>query len=454
MSSRTRSRPRSRAQSSRSVTTDSKRRSLACAGSPTGAAGRSFAELRKQLRELRCGRPELGAHDGRILLVQVVADRLDERQVGQGELRVRAAAPQDVAAQLARAFGQLRREAGLSHPGLAGEQDEAAVAAAHRQQRVLELGQLFLAARRAPGRGRAGASRDSHQNWTRRRCGRGTLPGPVASRIQDAERLRRLQALTDAALSHLELDQLLDALLGRAREMLGADTCAVLLLDEERQELVARAAVGIEEEVEQGVRIPLGRGFAGRVAAESRPVVLDHVDHSNVLNPILREKGIKSLLGVPLHVHGDVIGVLHVGTLVPRRFTDDDVELLQLAGDRAAIAIDHARAYEAERSARKRLEQVQAVTDAALAHLGFDELLGVLLPRIREILNADTCAVLLLDEDRKELVARAAAGLEEEVEQGVRIPLGRGFAGRVAAESRPVILDDVDHADVRQSDPA
>ena len=270
----------------------------------------------------------------------------------------------------------------------------------------------------------------------------------MVSRIQDAERLRRLQALTDAALSHLELDQLLDALLGRAREMLGADTCAVLLLDEERQELVARAAVGIEEEVEQGVRIPLGRGFAGRVAAESRPVVLDHVDHSNVLNPILREKGIKSLLGVPLHVHGDVIGVLHVGTLVPRRFTDDDVELLQLAGDRAAIAIDHARAYEAERSARKRLEQVQAVTDAALAHLGFEELLGVLLPRIREILNADTCAVLLLDEDRKELVARAAAGLEEEVEQRVRIPLGRGFAGRVAAESRPVILDDVDHADV------
>jgi len=270
----------------------------------------------------------------------------------------------------------------------------------------------------------------------------------VASRIQDAEHLYRLQALTDAALSHLQLDQLLDVLLDRTREMLGADTCAVLLLDEDRKELVARAAAGLEEEVEQGVRIPFGRGFAGRVAAEAQPVILDDVDHADVFNPILRAKGIKSLLGVPLHVHGEVIGVLHVGTLVPRRFTDDDVELLQLAGDRAAIAIDHARVYEAERGARQRLEQVQAITDAALAHLEFDELLAVLLPRIREILDADTCAVLLLDEDRKELVARAAAGLEEEVEQGVRIPFGRGFAGRVAAESRPVILDDVDHADV------
>ena len=79
------------------------------------------------------------------------------------------------------------------------------------------------------------------------------------------------------------------------------------------EELVARAAVGIEEEVEQGVRIPVGRGFAGRVAAGRAPVILDDVDHADVLNPILREKGIKSLLGVPLLVRDEVIGVLHVG---------------------------------------------------------------------------------------------------------------------------------------------
>jgi len=270
----------------------------------------------------------------------------------------------------------------------------------------------------------------------------------LADLIRDAERLRRLQALTDAALGHLELEELLSALLDRAREMLNADTCAILLLDEERAELVARAAVGIEEEVEQGVRIPLGRGFAGRVAADARPVVLDDVDHADVLNPILRQKGIKSMLGVPLLAGGAVLGVLHVGTLVPRRFSVDDVDLLQLAGDRAAIAIDHARAYQAEHSTRRRLEDLQAVTDAALAHLELDELLGVLLPRIRDILHTDTSAVLLLNDERTELVARAALGIEEEVEQGVRIPLGRGFAGRVAATAQPVILDDVDHADV------
>jgi len=262
--------------------------------------------------------------------------------------------------------------------------------------------------------------------------------GPGAS---TAEHVRRLQSVTDAALAHLRLDELLGALLERTREILDVDTCAILLLDEDTDELVARAALGIEEEVEQGVRIPLGAGFAGRIAAEKHPVVLDDVDHAHVLNPILREKGIKSMLGVPLVVEGSVQGVLHVGSLVPRVFTDDEVELLQLVADRAALAIEHARLFEAERAARERIEHVQAVTDAALAHLEVNDLLHVLLPRIRDILHSDTCAVLLLDENSDELVARAALGIEEEVEQGVRIPLGAGFAGRVAAEARPMVID-------------
>jgi signal transduction histidine kinase len=234
----------------------------------------------------------------------------------------------------------------------------------------------------------------------------------------------------------------------RIRDVLGADTAAVLLRDDLRDELVARAAVGLEEEVERGVRIPIGGGFAGRIAAERRPIVLDDVDHADVLNPILREKGIKSLAGVPLVFGNEVLGVLHVGTLTPREFTKDDVELLEVVADRVAVAIEHARLFEAERRGRTRLEQVHSVMETTLASLGFDELVGELLVRLRSILDVDTAAVLMLDEATNELVARAAVGLEEEVEQGVRIPVGGGFAGRVASEARPMVLDDVDHANV------
>jgi serine phosphatase RsbU (regulator of sigma subunit)/anti-sigma regulatory factor (Ser/Thr protein kinase) len=157
--------------------------------------------------------------------------------------------------------------------------------------------------------------------------------------LDPMERLRRLQLVTDATLAHLGVDDLLDELLLRVRDILDADTAAVLLLDPSTDELVARAAKGIEEEVERGVRIPVGKGFAGRIAAERRPITLDRVDHSTVLNPILFQKGIRSLLGVPLLANGEVVGVMHVGTTTPHTFTQDEIELLQLVADRVALAL-------------------------------------------------------------------------------------------------------------------
>src|SRR3989442_12857014 len=125
--------------------------------------------------------------------------------------------------------------------------------------------------------------------------------------------VRRLEAVTDTALARLSLEELLSELLVRVRSILGADTAAILLLN--GGDLVARGAKGLEEGVEAGVRIPLGRGFAGRGAAGKRPIFIDGVDHADGVNPILRQKGIPSLLGVPILFEGNVIRVLHVGTL-------------------------------------------------------------------------------------------------------------------------------------------
>lgn len=169
-------------------------------------------------------------------------------------------------------------------------------------------------------------------------------------------RLQRIQAITDAALSHLDDEDLLGEVLERVREILQVDTAVVLLVDDSRRRLVATAARGIEEEVHQSVQVPVGQGFAGRVAAERRPVIIDHVDRRSVVNPLLVQRGIRSLLGVPLLVGGDLLGVLHVGTLTPRRFTADEVKFLQLAADRAALAA-HSLRTDAERAAVRELQR-------------------------------------------------------------------------------------------------
>jgi PAS domain S-box-containing protein len=183
--------------------------------------------------------------------------------------------------------------------------------------------------------------------------------------VANAERVRRLQVVTDAALAHMPSEQLLSDLLGRVRDILAADSAMVLLLDQDV--LAPRASLGLDQEVARRVRIPLGQGFAGRIAHERRPIALEDVDYTQVLNPALREKGIRSLLGAPLLVEGQIIGVLHVGTLEPRHFTEDDTRVLQLVADRVALALEHERLYEAERRARADAEAAVRLRDEFLS---------------------------------------------------------------------------------------
>jgi hypothetical protein len=157
-------------------------------------------------------------------------------------------------------------------------------------------------------------------------------------------------------LSGLDDREFLAELLDRTREILQADTAVVLLLDFPSGQLIATAAAGLEEEVRQGVRIPVGRGFARRIAAEQQPVVLDRVDDTTVMNPILWSKGIQSMVGVPMVAGGRVTGVLHVGSLTSREFTGDDVQLLQLAADWSAVAVQ-SMAAQADRAAAEALQR-------------------------------------------------------------------------------------------------
>ena len=148
----------------------------------------------------------------------------------------------------------------------------------------------------------------------------------------------------------------LDDLLDDVRDRIGADTVAVLLLDRGGTQLVARAARGLEEEVHQGVRVPVGAGFAGRIASTRAPVVLDDVGPETVVNPILWEKGIRAMLGVPLFAGGRLLGVMHVGRLHPRVFSAPDVAVLEATADRIAEQLV-VRQTAAERTAARILQE-------------------------------------------------------------------------------------------------
>jgi len=140
----------------------------------------------------------------------------------------------------------------------------------------------------------------------------------------------------------LDLDTRLNRVLEQAMEILRAERGSIMLLDEERGELVVRASRGIEESRE--FRVHMGEGIAGWVAEHGEPLVLQDVvsDHRfSGTNP-----NIKSALAVPLKVEGKVIGVLNVSTTTKhRRYDYLDLEHLGSFADMAAAAIENARLY-------------------------------------------------------------------------------------------------------------
>ncbi|HEX2569258.1 MAG TPA: PAS domain-containing protein [Polyangia bacterium] len=212
-----------------------------------------------------------------------------------------------------------------------------------------------------PLRGFAKVTRDLTQ---RKRAEERLLREQVARAEAEgaARRLAALQAITDAALgTNLPPDELLHELLGRLRTLLEADTAAVLLLDERGENLEVAAASGLEEGLKEKVPVPVGRGFAGRIAATRQPLILEDTSEIELVSSVLRDN-ICSLMGVPLQTDGRLIGVLDVGTRMPRAFSQGEMVLLSLVADRATAAIERARAFAA-------LEQSRAEAEAARERL-------------------------------------------------------------------------------------
>ena len=226
-----------------------------------------------------------------------------------------------------------------------------------------------------------------------------------------AETIRRLQSITDTALSTLSLDELLREMLGRIQDLLGADAAAILLVTDDGEYLTGRIAIGLEEEAR--VRVPMGSGIAGRIAVSRTPMIVDDLGKEEVVSSILIEN-VRSLIGAPLIIEDRVIGVIHVDTLEAHNFTQDDLNLLQLAGDRVALAIERARLYEGEQQARLEAETANRMKDDFLATISHE---------LRSPLNAILGWITLLREGglSADVTARALQTVERSARMQNRI---------------------------------
>gem|GEM_PF-4736616 len=168
-----------------------------------------------------------------------------------------------------------------------------------------------------------------------------------------AATLRKLERVSQAALEHLSLQDLLEALLERIVEVLEADTAAILLVEADGKLHVRATAGGLGGDSTIGV--PIGEGMAGSVAANRVPLLVPDLSKIQLYRSTLRDRGINSVVAIPLVVEDRVIGVVHAGSEAYAQFVEDDARLLELIADRIALAINQASLYEAQQAAQQRL---------------------------------------------------------------------------------------------------
>jgi signal transduction protein with GAF and PtsI domain len=262
---------------------------------------------------------------------------------------------------------------------------------------------------------------------------------------QKTAQLGVLREIGQALSSAWDLESTLELITRQTAQVMGMDSCSIYLLDKSGETLVLKATTGLAREAIGRARLRLGEGMTGWAAQEG--VALGVRDAASDPRfkylPETRELDFKSLLAVPLISQGRVIGAVNVQTTVFHDYGEDEVELLSLIGDLAAGALEKAELYDNMRRQIAELSTLAEVSRTITSPLYLDEMLGLIVEMAAQIMNARVCSLMLLDEDRRELVIRATQSLSQDYIDKPPLPLGEGIAGRVAQEGVPLTVLDV-----------
>ncbi len=216
----------------------------------------------------------------------------------------------------------------------------------------------------------------------------GTFLGTALLRLRElSRRAEELEALSESGTlltSTLDLPAVLQRITRSATALIGASGCGVLLRREEDPELLDHAAgYGFRSEIWQGVTLRVGEGIIGRCARDAQPILVEDAltDSDSARRDVDLAEGIRAMLCVPLRTRGEVMGVLAAFAHRPGVFTDHHRALLEGFAVHAALAISHARLFDALRAATGRLElAVQERTRALEAETRFAEVVLETLP--------------------------------------------------------------------------
>jgi PAS domain S-box-containing protein len=279
------------------------------------------------------------------------------------------------------------------------------------------------------------------------------------------ERTRELSTLLEVSknlVSTLELEPLLASILEELRSVVDYEGCMVYTLEGDK--LVPRAHWGrMPQEQTMALRFGVDDPLDRLVLGGGEPVLVSDTRGNSPAAQAYRESlgelqktlypHIRSWLGVPLIVKGQVIGELALDHSKPHHFSPARARLAMAFANQAAVAIENARLYGAEQERREESERRREVAEGLREILAIlnsrqslNDILDLIATQACRVVGSDAAALLRLDKTSGQLGIQATCQLDSEYAARISIPLGVGTAGRALAERRPVVISDTAEA--------
>jgi sigma-B regulation protein RsbU (phosphoserine phosphatase) len=254
-----------------------------------------------------------------------------------------------------------------------------------------------------------------------------------------------LLEVADVVNTTLDLETTLRRVAELVRKVIDYEIFAILLLNEQRQELYVRFHVGYPPGVAERARVKVGQGVTGRAALTRQAVLLADTTQEDFYIEAL--PNVHSELAIPLIVKNRVIGVIDIEAREKGYFTEEHKRLLTLIGSRMAVGIENARLHTRITRQARTLLLLNEIARELTSILHLDELLKRIAELLNRLIEYQMFAILLVDETGEKLQHRFAQRFEERLHLKHDIPLGRGVVGYAAQAKEAVLVPDVARSD-------
>jgi len=255
-----------------------------------------------------------------------------------------------------------------------------------------------------------------------------------------------LHRISGIVSSGLELESVLRELVDLIMQVTDSDACLVYLVDHSTNEIVLRASQLPHTPEIGNIRLKMGEGITGWVAVHKSVVALDKnaardARFKSFTN--LPEDTYQAFLSVPLVSGGDLIGVINVHHRDEHRHSSDEVALVSFIGEQMGGALAKSRLAEQSQSANRRMEALAAVAQTIAGENYLDRILQAISEMVAETLDSAVCSIMLVDEERKELVISAARCSSPDYLHKMPIKIEDSLIGRVVREGRHITIPNV-----------